>query len=37
VVSLPQALEDAADNLYRTARNIAATWQLAQAFEAKRR
>jgi glycerate kinase len=37
VVSLPQALEDAADNLYRTARNIAATWQLAQRFEAKRR
>nr|WP_067294200.1 glycerate kinase [Marinobacterium profundum] len=37
VVTLPQALEEADSNLYRTARNIAATWKLAQAFEAKRR
>ncbi len=37
VVSLPTALAEASDNLYRTTRNIAATWQLAQAFEAKRR
>lgn len=30
IVTLPEALETAADNLYRSARNIAAVWRLAE-------